>query len=71
MTERLETVDDIVEKYAVVNSPIKSRIYVSLGSIFVIFSFFSVVLKEYEILFVLFKLANWWRRIYLSKNTKF
>ena len=42
MTERLETVDDIVEKYAVVSSPIKSRIYVGLGSIFVIFSIIGI-----------------------------
>ena len=30
MAERLETVDAIVEKYAVVSSPLKSKIYIGL-----------------------------------------
>ena len=38
MAERLETVDAIVEKYAVVSSPVKSKIYIGLGSVFVVFS---------------------------------
>ena len=42
MAERLETVDAIVEKYAVVSSPIKSKIYIGLGSIFVIFSIIGI-----------------------------
>lgn len=33
MAERLETVDEIVAKYAVVSNPIKSKIYVGFGSI--------------------------------------
>ena len=36
--ERLETIDDIVEEYCVSSSPIKSRIYVSLGYLFVFLS---------------------------------
>ena len=42
MAERLETVDAIVEKYAVVSSPVKSKIYVGLGSIFVVFSIIGI-----------------------------
>ena len=42
MAERLETVDAIVEKYAVVSSPIKSKIYIGLGSVFVIFSIIGI-----------------------------
>ena len=42
MAERLETVDAIVEKYAVVSNPIKSKIYVGLGSIFVVFSIIGI-----------------------------
>ena len=30
MAEKLETVDAIVEKYAVVSSPLKSKIYIGL-----------------------------------------
>ena len=43
MAERLETVDAIVERYAVVSSPIKSRIYVGLGSIFVVFAIIGIL----------------------------
>ena len=42
MSDRLETVDAIVEKYAVVSNPIKSRIYVSLGSLFVVFAIIGI-----------------------------
>ena len=42
MAERLETVDAIVEKYAVVSSPVKSKIYIGLGSIFVAFSIIGI-----------------------------
>ena len=38
MAGRLETVDEIVAKYAVVSNPVKSKIYVGFGSIFVIFA---------------------------------
>ena len=38
MAERLETVDEVVSKYAVVSNPLKSKIYVGFGSIFVIFA---------------------------------
>ncbi len=38
MDGRLSTVDAVVEKYAVVSNPVKSRIYMGLGSIFVIFA---------------------------------
>ena len=36
--ERLETVDDIVERYCVASSPGKSRLYVGLGSLFLAFA---------------------------------
>ena len=36
MAERLGTVDEIVAKYAVISNPVKSKIYVGLGSIFVV-----------------------------------
>lgn len=42
MAERLETVDAIVEKYAVVSSPVKSKIYIGLGSVFVVFSIIGI-----------------------------
>ena len=40
--ERLETIDDIVEEYCVSSSPIKSRIYVSLGYLFVFFAIIGI-----------------------------
>lgn len=42
MGDRLESVDAVVEKYAVVSNPVKSRIYVGLGSIFVVFSIIGI-----------------------------
>ena len=42
MEDRLESVDAVVEKYAVVSSPIKSRIYVGLGSVFVAFAIIGI-----------------------------
>ena len=42
MAERLETVDAIVERYAVISSPVKSKIYIGLGSIFVVFSIIGI-----------------------------
>ena len=42
MAERLETVDEIVEKYAVISNPVKSKIYVGLGSIFVVFAIIGI-----------------------------
>ena len=36
--ERLETTDDIVERYCVASSPGKSRLYVGLGSLFLAFA---------------------------------
>lgn len=42
MAERLETVDAIVEKYAVISNPVKSKIYIGLGSIFVVFSIIGI-----------------------------
>ena len=36
--ERLETVDDIVERYCVASSPGKSKLYVGLGSLFLAFA---------------------------------
>jgi hypothetical protein len=42
MNDRLGTVDAIVEKYAVVSNPIKSKIYVGLGSLFVVFAIIGI-----------------------------
>ena len=36
--ERMETVDEIVERYCVASSPIKSRLYVGLGLLFLAFA---------------------------------
>jgi len=36
--ERLETVDDIVERYCVASSPGKNKLYVGLGSLFLAFA---------------------------------
>ena len=36
--ERLETVDDIVERYCVASSPGKSKLYAGLGSLFLAFA---------------------------------
>ena len=44
MDEHLKTVDEIVQKYAVVSNPIKSKIYVSLGLLFVIFSLIGILI---------------------------
>ena len=42
MPERLGTVDEIVAKYAVVSNPVKSKIYVGFGSIFIIFAIIGI-----------------------------
>ena len=42
MSDRLETVDAVVEEYSVVSNPIKSRIYVGLGSLFVVFAIIGI-----------------------------
>ena len=42
MADRLQTVDQIVAKYAVVSNPIKSKIYVGLGLIFVVFAIIGI-----------------------------
>lgn len=42
MADRLETVDEIVAKYAVVSNPVKSKIYVGFGSIFVVFAIIGI-----------------------------
>jgi hypothetical protein len=36
--EPLKSVDEIIERYAVVSSPIKSRVYIGLGYLFVVFA---------------------------------
>jgi uncharacterized membrane protein YbaN (DUF454 family) len=38
MAERLESIDSIVERYCVASSPTKSRLYIGLGSLFVVFA---------------------------------
>lgn len=40
--ERLETVDEIVERYSVSNSPSRSRLYSALGVVFVVFAVIGV-----------------------------
>jgi uncharacterized protein len=42
MEDRLESVDAVVEKYAVISNPVKSRIYVGLGSVFVAFAIIGI-----------------------------
>lgn len=42
MQEPLQTVDEVVEKYAVVSNPIKSKIYVGFGCIFVLFALIGI-----------------------------
>ena len=40
--ERLETIDEIVEKYCVSSSPLKSKIFVSVGYLFVLFAIIGI-----------------------------
>jgi hypothetical protein len=42
MDGRLDSVDAVVEKYAVVSNPIKSKIYIGLGSVFVVFAIIGI-----------------------------
>ena len=37
-SKKLESIDEIVEEYSVSSSPLKSKIYVSLGCLFVLFA---------------------------------
>ncbi len=41
-SERLKTIDEIVEKYCVSSSHLKSKIYVSLGCLFVLFAIIGI-----------------------------
>ena len=36
--DRLQTIDEVVEKYCVASSPFKSKLYIGAGSLFVIFA---------------------------------
>ena len=40
--ERLGTVDEIVERYSVSSSPSKSRLYTTLGGLFVVFAIIGI-----------------------------
>ena len=40
--QRLESIEQIIEKYAVTSDPIKSKIYISLGCLFVFFAIVGV-----------------------------
>ena len=40
--ERLNTIDEIVERYSVASSELKSKIYVALGSLFLIFAIIGI-----------------------------
>ena len=42
MAAKLKTIDEIVEKYAVVSNPVKSKIYVAFGSVFIIFAIIGI-----------------------------
>ena len=42
MEDRLASVDAVVEKYAVISSPIKSKLYLGLGSVFVVFAIIGI-----------------------------
>ena len=42
MGERLQTVDEIVRRYAVRSNPLKRRIYVALGCVFVVFAIIGI-----------------------------
>ena len=38
--DRLQTIDEVVEKYCVASSPFKSKLYIGTGSLFVLFIVF-------------------------------
>ena len=40
--DRLETVDQVVEKYCVSSSPMKSRLYIGMGSLFILFAIIGI-----------------------------
>ena len=40
--DRLETVDQVVEKYCVSSSPMKSRLYIGIGSLFILFAIIGI-----------------------------
>ena len=40
--ERLNTIDEIVERYSVASSKLKSKLYVALGSLFLIFAIIGI-----------------------------
>ena len=40
--ERLNTIDEIVERYSIASNMIKSRIYVALGSLFLVFAIIGI-----------------------------
>jgi len=42
MAERLESLDAIVERYCVASSPVKSRIFIGLGLLFIIFAIIGI-----------------------------
>ena len=41
-SKKLETIDEIVEKYCISSSPLKSKIYVSFGYLFVLFAIIGI-----------------------------
>ena len=40
--DRLETVDQVVEKYCVSSSPLKSKLYIGTGSLFILFAIIGI-----------------------------
>ena len=40
--DRLQTIDEVVEKYCVASSPFKSKLYIGTGSLFVLFAIIGI-----------------------------
>jgi hypothetical protein len=40
--DKLQTIDEVVEKYCVSSSPLKSKLYIGIGSLFVIFAIIGI-----------------------------
>ena len=40
--DKLQTIDEVVEKYCVSSSPLKSKLYIGIGSLFIIFAIIGI-----------------------------
>ncbi len=47
--ERLQTIDEVVEKYCVASSPAKSKLYVGLGMMFLGFAVLDVQREDVQV----------------------